>query len=219
MAAPNERGQHRPGDDLRPALSEREESEVDAEHGGNRTLLVTAVGYEQLAKDLQKLRTNGRVEMGERLREAREDGHLANNPALYDLLEEQVRLERRIAILEGQLAQAEIAVPPADGAASVGSVVRVRDRKAGDVAEYELVGPIEANIANARVSIDAPVGRALLGQGAGAVVDVEVPSGTLGLKVLSVRTREPQPQRGEAAVGTRPGKGATRGDTDEAWAQ
>jgi transcription elongation GreA/GreB family factor len=66
--------------------------------------------------------------MSERLREAREDGHLATNPALYDLLEEQVQLARRIAILEGQLAAAEIAVPAADGAASIGSVVRVRDR-------------------------------------------------------------------------------------------
>ena len=190
---------------------------MDVEHGGERALLVTAVGYEQLADELEKLRTEGRVEMGERVREAREDGHLANNPALYDLLEEQVGLERRIAILEEQLAQAEIAVPPADGAASVGSVVRVRDREAGDVAEYELVGPIEANIAAGRVSVDAPVGRALFGQGAGAVVEVEVPSGTLGLKVLSVQ--HASPSRGDEAAVEHTRKDATRRDTDEAWAR
>jgi transcription elongation factor GreA len=156
-------------------------------------------GGDQAAAELERLRTNGRVEMSERLREAREDGDLANNPALYELLEEQVQLERRIAILEGQLAAAEVVVPAADGAASIGSFVRVRDGQAGDLAEYELVGPIEADIANGRVSVEAPVGRALLGPGAGAVLDVKTPSGTLGLKILSVRTREPRPRAREAA--------------------
>ena len=164
-------------------------NEVLAERGGDQALFVTADGYEQLRSELEKLCTEGRADMSERLREAREDGHLANNPALYDLLEEQVQLERRIAILEGQLAAAEIVVPAADGAASIGSVVRVRDRQTGDLAEYELVGPIESDIANGRVSVEAPVGRALVHQGAGAVVDVETPSGMLGLKVLSVRPR------------------------------
>ena len=172
---------------------------MNPEHGGRRALFVTAGGYEQLAAELERLRTNGRVEMSEQLREAREDGPLANNPALYELLEEQAQLERRIAILEGQLAAAEIVVPAADGAASIGSFVRVRDGQAGHLAEYELVGPVEADIAKGRVSVEAPVGRALVGQGPGAVVDVQTPSGKLGLTVLSVRTREPQPRPMEAA--------------------
>jgi transcription elongation factor GreA len=171
-------------------------NELLGERGGNQALFVTADGYEQLRSEVERLCTDGRAEMSERLREAREDGHLAKNPALYDLLEEQVQLERRIAILEGQLAAAEIVVPAADGAASV---VRVRDRQTGDLAEYELVGPIESDIANGRVSVEAPVGRALVRRSAGAVVDVETPSGTLGLKVLSVRTRGARPLAREAA--------------------
>jgi transcription elongation factor GreA len=174
-------------------------NELLAEHGGDQALFVTADGYEQLRSELERLCTDCRAEVSEKLREAREDGPLANNPALYDLLEEQVRLEQRIAILEEQLAAAEIVVPAADGAASIGSVVRVRDRQTGDLAEYELVGPIESDIANGRVSIDAPVGRALVRQGAGAIVDVETPSGTLGLKVLSVRTRGARPPARAAA--------------------
>jgi len=104
-----------------------------------------------------------------------------------DLLFEQVQLERRIMVLEGQLAAAEIGVPAADGAAGIGSFVRVRDLQTGDVAEYELVGPIESKLGNGRVSVSAPVGRALFRQGAGTVVEVETPRGTLGLKILSVR--------------------------------
>ena len=174
-------------------------NELLAERGGDQALFVTADGYEQLRSELERLSTDGRADMSERLRAAREDGHLANNPALYDLLEEQVQLERRIAILEGRLAAAEIVVPAADGAASIGSVVRVRDRQTGDLAEYELVGPLESDIANGRVSVDAPVGRALVRRSAGAVVDVETPSGPLGLKVLSVRTRGARPLAREAA--------------------
>jgi transcription elongation factor GreA len=173
--------------------------ELLAARGGNQALLVTADGYEQLRSEVERLCTDGRADMSGRLREAREDGHLANNPALYELLEEQVQLERRIAILEGQLAAAEIVVPAADGAASIGSVVRVRDRQTGDLAEYELVGPIESDIANGRVSVEAPVGRALVRRSAGAVVDVETPSGTLGLKVLSVRTPGARRLASEAA--------------------
>jgi transcription elongation GreA/GreB family factor len=75
----------------------------------------------------------------------------------------------------------------------------VRDRQTGDVAEYELVGPIESDVGNGRVSVDAPVGRALVRQGAGTVVDVEAPSGTLGLKILSVRTGDARPLAREAA--------------------
>jgi transcription elongation factor GreA len=174
-------------------------NELPADRGGDQALFVTADGYEQLRSELERLRTVCRAEMSEKLREAREDGHLANNPALYELLEEQVRLEQRIAILEGQLAAAEIIVPAADGAAGIGSVVRVRDRQTGDFAEYELVGPIESDIAKGRVSVDAPVGQALVRQSAGAVVDVETPSGTLGLKVLSVRPRGAQSLAREAA--------------------
>jgi transcription elongation factor GreA len=174
-------------------------NEQPAERGGDRALFVTADGYEQLRSELERLCTDGRADMSERLREARADGHLATNPALYDLLEEQAQLDWRITILEGQLAAAEIVVPAADGAAGIGSVVRVRDRQTGDLAEYELVGPIESDIANGRVSVEAPVGRALVRRGAGAVVDVATPSGRLGLKVLSVRTRDARPPASEAA--------------------
>jgi transcription elongation factor GreA len=157
------------------------------ERDRDQALCVTADGYEQLRSELETLCTTGRRDMSERLRAARQDGHLVNNPALYDLLEEQVRLERRIMILDGQLAAAEIGVPAADGAAGIGSFVRVRDVQTADVAEYELVGAVEPNVGSGRVSISAPVGRALVRQGAGAVVEVEAPCGTLALEILNVR--------------------------------
>jgi hypothetical protein len=72
---------------------------VSAERADSEGVLVTADGYEQCRNELETLRTDRRRELSERLREAREDGNLADNPALLDLFEEQARLERRIAIL------------------------------------------------------------------------------------------------------------------------
>lgn len=160
---------------------------LSVERDRDQALLVTPDGYEQLRSELETLSTTRRREMNERLWEARQDGHLMNNPALYDLLEEQARLERRIIILEGQLAAAQIGVPAADGVAGIGSFVRVRDLQTGDAAEYELVGPIESNVVNGRVSVNAPVGRALVDHGAGAVVEAETPRGRLAFEILGVR--------------------------------
>jgi transcription elongation factor GreA len=161
---------------------------VSAPTNANETLLISADGYEQRCRELDALRSEARRELGERLREARQDGDLADNLALQDLFEEQAQLERRIALLEAQLAVAEIVAPVADGRAGIGSVVRVRDGD-GSTFEYELVGPLESDVSNGCVSIGAPVGQALAGQRAGARVEVTTPRGPLTLEVVSVRPR------------------------------
>ena len=154
----------------------------------HETLLISAEGYEQRCRELDALRNEGRRELGERMRDARRDGDLGDNPALYDLLEEQEQLERRIALLDAQLAAAEIVAPAADGRAGIGSVVHVRDSD-GETFECELVGPLESDVVIGRISIGAPVGRALLGQRAGARVEVTAPRGPVTLEVVSVRLR------------------------------
>jgi transcription elongation factor GreA len=151
-------------------------------------LLISAQGYEQRSRELDLLRNEARRELGERVREMRQDGDLADNPALHDLLEEQAQLELRIATLEAQLAAAEIVAPALDGRAGIGSVVSVRDGSDATFV-YELVGPLESDIRNGCVSIEAPVGRALVGRRAGDRVAVTTPRGRLALEVVSVRPR------------------------------
>ena len=158
-------------------------------------LLITAQGYEQLRSELETLRTDGRLDMSDRLREARTDGHLDDNPALFDALEEQAQLERRIAVLEGRLAAARIAVPTDDGSAGIGSCVRLRDLATNEVVEYELVGATEANVDQGRVSVHAPVGRSLVGAAAGDVVSVDCPRGELRFEVIAVDTAGPLRRR------------------------
>lgn len=154
----------------------------------DRTLLISAEGYEQRCRELDVLRKDARRELSERLREARQDGDLADNPALQDLLEEQALLERRIVLLDAQLAAAEIVAPAADGRAGIGTVVRIRDGD-GATLEFELVGPLESDVSNGRVSIGTPVGQALVGHRAGARVEARTPRGPLALEVVSVRVR------------------------------
>jgi transcription elongation factor GreA len=154
--------------------------------GVDETLLISAEGYEERCRALDALRNEARRQLGERLREARQDGDLADNPALQELLEEQALLERRIALLEAQLAATEIVAPAADGRAGIGSVVRVRDGD-GETFELVLVGPLESDVSNGRVSIATPVGQALVGQRVGARVEASTPRGPRALEVVSVR--------------------------------
>jgi transcription elongation factor GreA len=115
----------------------------------------------------------------------RADGD-AESPALFELLEEQAQLERRIGLLEVHVAAVRVVAPARDGRAAVGSSVRVRDRESDDVAEYELVGSIEPDVGNGRVSISAPVGRALAGRRRGETVVVQTPRGRRDLEILAV---------------------------------
>ena len=162
-------------------------------------LLITAGGYEVLRAELEALRGHIGPELSERLRDARQDGHLADNPPLLDLLEEQAQLDQRIALLEARLAAAQIAAPATDGRAGIGSRVRVRDLEVGNIVEFELVGAIEPQVGDGRVSVAAPVGRALVGQRVGARLNVATPGGTVPLEVLGVRPADVQQLTREAA--------------------
>ena len=84
-------------------------------------LVITAQGYEDLRAELEILRGGVARELSERLRDARQDGHLSDNPQLFDLLEERAQLDGRIAVIEAQLAAAQIAAPVSDGCAGIGS--------------------------------------------------------------------------------------------------
>ncbi len=157
-------------------------------------LTMTADGYELLRSELDMLRTDGRREMSERLREARADAPFDDNPSLFDAFQEQAQLERRIAVLEDHLSAARIAEPTGNGHAGIGSLLRLRDLETDELVEYTLVGAIEANPGQGRVSVDAPVGRALFAATAGDIVNVACPRGELRFAVLGVETLA-QPSR------------------------
>jgi transcription elongation factor GreA len=169
----------------------REEQDVNVPLNREEQVLITRKGYNLRCRELERLRSDERRRLSELLRAARNDGDLDNNPTLLELLGEQAQLEERIAKLAAELAGAKVARPPRGGSAGIGSVVRVRDVDTGEAFEYELVGPLEADPANGRVSMAAPIGRALLGQRRGARIDVATPRGAVALEVVAVGGRTP----------------------------
>jgi transcription elongation factor GreA len=157
----------------------------------DQELLVTPEGYEQLREELELLTGVRRREVTERLHAARGDGALGDNPELVEALEEQERLERRVAVLEAQLALAvQVDAAPSDGLAAVGTRVIVRDVDGGDELVLDLVGAIEADAVRGRFTVASPVGRAIVGRGEGELVDVDAPGGRRRLEIVTV---EPSP--------------------------
>jgi transcription elongation factor GreA len=163
------------------------------------TVLISAAGHVRLSRELDTLRIDARRELTERLRAAREDGDLEDNPVLGDLLEEQSQLEQRISLLEARLRSAEIVAPVDDGRAGIGTLVRVRDLVADSTHEYELVGALESDVGRGRVSVEAPVGRALVGRLPGERLDVDTPRGVIELELVDVRPASDVPLEREAA--------------------
>jgi transcription elongation factor GreA len=147
---------------------------------------ITRGGYERLQAELDELVTVRRGEVARWLREAREDGgDPGENGDLGDALDEQALLERRIAELRHRLAVARVVDRADDGTAGIGSYVRLRTT-AGHVLDYQLVGAHEGDPARRLLSVESPVGQALLGRSAGDAVDVQTPGGTRRFELLAV---------------------------------
>jgi transcription elongation factor GreA len=100
-------------------------------------------------------------------------------------------LERRIAVLEERLRAARLVEPqPGNGRVDVGERVRLRDLDSGERLELELVGPLEADPSEGRISVVSPLGKAVVGLRRGQIAGVETPLGRRRVQVVAV---EPPP--------------------------
>jgi transcription elongation factor GreA len=145
-------------------------------------------GYEKLDKELRDLKTRGRKEIAEEISEARSKGDLSEN-AEYDAAKEaQGHLEKRIAELENTLATASIIDDREidSSKAYVLSTVTILNKKANKEMKYTLVSKDEADFKQGKISVDSPIGKAILGKEVGDEVKVKVPAGTLELKLLNI---------------------------------
>jgi transcription elongation factor GreA len=153
----------------------------------NQPELITREGYERLTAELEQLRTVGRQEVADALREARADGgELGGNSAIAEALDAASILERRIDELTALLAVCQIAEPPTPGVVGVGQRVVLRLSPGARPTLYQLVGALEADPGAGRISGDSPVGRAVMGRQAGDRVDVETPGGDRTVEILEV---------------------------------
>ncbi len=154
---------------------------------GKQEIILTAEGLRKLQDEMEHLRAVARPEVAERIRQAKAFGDITENSE-YDVAKaEQALIEGRVETLQYILQTAVIATGPNhDGRVSVGSRVRLRDIGTGDEAEYFIVGALEADPAEFRISNQSPLGESLMGHTAGETVNVTTPRGPCSYTVLSV---------------------------------
>jgi transcription elongation factor GreA len=160
-------------------------NEAAHELGGN-AYYVTLEGLAALEREVEELKGR-RPEIAESLRAAMADKDFRENAPLDAARDAQAHLEARIRSIEDQLRHAVIIDPDQKaGRANVGSTVRVLNLKVNREQTFHLVSPNEVDPSSGKISVESPVGQAVIHHGAGDEVTVNAPSGELQLRVIEV---------------------------------
>jgi transcription elongation factor GreA len=155
---------------------------------GNESEPITEAGLEALKAEISELETVGRRAIAAQILTARGHGDLKENAEYHAAKEDQAHLETRILRLRQRWRNA-VVVDVADGPGGVfsfGRSAEVLDEETGEVHVWTIVGPAEADREQGKLSAEAPVGKALLNQAAGATVELATPRGTRRLTVKRI---------------------------------
>ena len=150
-----------------------------------KDILITEEGLEKLRSELKELVEVRRPEVISRIKGAKELGDLSENAEYSAAKDEQSFIEGRIQEIDEVIKHAKVVDSNHGTTAGIGSLVSVNVD--GEKDEFELVGPTESDPAKGKISIDSPVGRALLGRKASDSVKVETPDGKIEYKILTVK--------------------------------
>ena len=149
---------------------------------------MTPEGHAWMKAQLKKLKEVDRIAVARAIEVAREHGDLSEN-ADYDAAKEsQGMIEARIREFESKLAQSEVIDPTTLSGDRVmfGATVTVEDSDTGEESTYVIVGEHEADIKAGRISVRAPVARALIGKHESDEVQVRTPKGVRELEITKV---------------------------------
>jgi transcription elongation factor GreA len=148
---------------------------------------ISPEGLAALEAELHELETTAREEMAERLRTARAWGDLKENSEYHDAKNAQAHLETKIQLLRERRLNA-VVVEGGGGSdtVSMGSKVTVRDPESGREQTHEIVSANESDPKAGKLSIDSPLGRALVGAAVGDEVSFEAPRGTRRLMITEL---------------------------------
>ena len=150
----------------------------------DKKVMLTEDGYKKLVDRLDYLKSVRRLEIAERLKAAIALGDLSENSEYDDAKNEQAFLEGEIADLEAKIRDSDIIKGGAGDVVQMGSEVVLKDLEFGDTETYMIVGSMEADPDEAKISNESPVGAAVLGQKVGSIVEVHAPAGVLKYEIL-----------------------------------
>ena len=146
---------------------------------------LTKEGVDELQTELESL-VSQRGPIAERIKTAREFGDLSENAEYSAARQEQERTEMRISEIEHILQNVEIIKKPkGDSKVQLGSTVKLKS-DAGKTKEFQVVGTVEADPLNGKISDESPIGIALMGKKEGDSVEISTPADTTTYKIIDI---------------------------------
>ncbi len=146
---------------------------------------LTKEGIEELNKELKNLIAE-RGPIAERIKTAREFGDLSENAEYSSARQEQEQTEARIAEIEHILLNVEVIKRPrGDSKVQLGSHVTLKN-ETGKTKEFQVVGTVEADPLNGKISDESPIGQALLGKKENDEVEIKTPAETATYKIVDI---------------------------------
>jgi len=149
---------------------------------------ITNTGKSKVEEELKILKTMERPRIINDIAEARAHGDLSENAEYHAAKEEQAHNETRIMELEDLLSKAEVIDPSKlDGDdIKFGAKVKLVDLDTEEEANYQIVGDIESDFKEKKISISSPIARALIGRCIGDEVEVTTPGGSKCYEIIGV---------------------------------
>jgi transcription elongation factor GreA len=146
---------------------------------------LTQAGVDELKAELESL-VGLRSELAERIKTAREFGDLSENMEYSAARQDQERSESRISEIEHILANAHvITAPKGDSKVVLGSTVKLKS-ESGKTKQFQVVGTVEADPLNGKISDESPIGRALIGKKEGEKVEIKTPADITSYTIVDI---------------------------------
>lgn len=149
---------------------------------------MTTKGFEALEAELKHLKNVDRQDVIKAIAEARAHGDLSENAEYHAAREKQGFIEGRIKELEAKLSSATVIDPTmlSGDVVRFSATVTIADEDTDTTTTYQIVGMDEANLADGKLSFQAPLARALIGKSPGNTVEVQTPGGAKTYEIIEV---------------------------------
>ena len=150
--------------------------------------ILTSEGLKKLEEELEILRTKTRKEVAEKLKVALSYGDLSENSEYDEAKNEQAKVEARILQLENMLKNVSIlnSNELTNDVVQIGSKVKIKDLVENEILEYRIVGSMETNPEEGKISDESPVGKSLISHKVGDVVKITIPAGVVEYEILEI---------------------------------
>lgn len=151
-----------------------------------KEFLLTSEGFLELETELNNLKSNDRPRIIEAIKEARAQGDLSENADYDAARDEQAKIEARIQELEYMLEHAKIIEKASGDKVEVGTTVTVNYVDDDEEEIYSIVGSMEADPFENKISNESPIGKAIMHKKVGDVISVESPNGSYDIKIVKI---------------------------------